>query len=194
MPLEPFTASLIAGAIPGAIGGLSSLFGRNNIQNNETLQQYRNLYDQLGQEQRTPYMQSSEIMNIINQMNTQRKKKSRELKGLRGQGMTDEAMLAGMDDMNEQEANIFSNFAGMADQRKRGLRQDRMNTLSSMFNLENSFKNRQAQNIQNVVTPISSALGTWQETLAYDKKKPAYTAKDFDTNVAMPDKWGGRPF
>lgn len=186
--MDPITLSMlgkgVASAAPGLLTGLAGLLDRGprrrriEKQYGGITKNMQALSGQFGQDRQdiqgelnTNFLDTEEGMSFLNAINQGSTDQRRQLAGMGALGgLTDEARIAGMGQINQGQGRAISGLNQGAQARKMGLRGQRsqvgnqqMNTLSNLFNakrmMENDFMQGNSMFMQGVGQPLNQAAG-----------------------------------
>lgn len=176
MPAGGLITAAAISALPGLISGISSISGRKKrIAKNEPYQEYKRAADllsdegQINRELGQSYLQSTEGMALSQRIGQGADEQRRFLSNSADfSGVSDEARLAGLNDINEAEGQALAGLAGNADARRRQLlsqrdfnRERRLNALSQMFNMEQAIRGQNQAAVNTLGQGLSGAANSY---------------------------------
>jgi hypothetical protein len=167
-------SAAIQGA-PALLGGIASLTGKNKYKEDDEYKKYNSLYKTLSEENAKPYLETSgakSVLAAIREANDRRIKRITAASAVNG--LTDEAKVAAMGNVQEGEAQAISGLSGNADQYRKDNLNQRLGLAEGMSGIKDKYTDKKNTAISNIVNPMSSAASGFvlSDAMGAGKKNP----------------------
>jgi len=166
LAIAPVVAAALISAAPSVISGIGGLFGKKKKEKQlqASLAPYRKMLDELTAQQKGGYLNSTEGAGLVNKIGQSSDNQRFQLSSLAGlNGMTDEAQLSGLDNINKNEGNSLASLAMNGNNYRSNLSSQRQGILGNILGFETGQRNfNRAQNTNAINANANMGMGLAQ--------------------------------